>query len=221
MIRATGKLYIAIVSSTLQLASVVVLGQEKPASRHMPSSKASMKHSEPGPMTTDQNGVRSWVSQKAAERYLSPNIAPASCDEWATQSTPIASVGTKCKVLGGKNLCSRVTGIHAGAYDIGPIDGVQHVGQPLTIHFRIRDFGSGDAVIYSFGKIDWGDNQQQDVLPFGFDIPVVHTYTSRKDFVIHAMGGAQFKYQGGDSTGSYSGSYEGCVDNSISVQITP
>jgi hypothetical protein len=111
-------------------------------------------------MKTDRREVRRFISADAAKNALAPNIPPASCDEWATQSFPPYPVGTKCKVLGGSDLCYRVSGTHAGSYDIGPIVGQQQVGKPLTVHFRIRDFGSGDYVIYAFGKVDWGDNSQ-------------------------------------------------------------
>jgi hypothetical protein len=201
----------------LLLASISSLSQDKPAPAAAPDSKSPAKQMKAGVMKTDQNGVRRFVSAEAAQNALPQGIPPASCDEWATQSPPSRPVGTKCKRLGGTDLCSRVTGIHAGTYDIGPIVGQQQVGKPLTIHFRIRDFGSGDAVIYAFGKVDWGDNSQQDIMPFGFDVALTHTYASQRDYVIHAMGGAQFKYQGGP----ISGSYEGCVDNSIPVKITP
>ncbi len=47
-------------------------------------------------------------------------IAPASCDEWATQSPPKGQAGQKCKSLGGRNWCiSRASGVHAGTYSIG------------------------------------------------------------------------------------------------------
>jgi hypothetical protein len=51
-------------------------------------------------------------------------------------------------------------------------------------------------VIYGFGKVDWGDNSQQDLFPFGYDVPLTHTYYSSKTYVLNVMGGAQFKYQG-------------------------
>lgn len=171
------------------------------------------------PMTTlGKRGL--WRFDKS---ILPDDIPPASCDEWATQSPPSSPVGSKCKVLGGTGLCDRASGIHAGTYDIGPIDGQAKVGQSLTVHFRVRDFGSGDAIVYPFGKVDWGDNSQQGLGPFGYDVPLTHTYTSSRGYVIRAMFGAQFKYQGSPTqTGPViSGSYEACVDGSIPVTITP
>jgi len=121
-------------------------------------------------------------------------------------------------VVGGSNLCGRVSGIHAGTYDVGPAPaGPIRIGQPVTINFRIRDFGSGDYIIYPFGKVDWGDNSQQNLMPLDYNVTLSHTYTSSPGaYSIHVMGGAQFKYQGNGS-----GSYEACVDNSIPVQIAP
>ena len=116
------------------------------------------------------------------------------------------------RVLGGANLCYRASGVHAGAYDIGPIEGKAQVNQPLTVHFGIRELGSGDAVIYPFGKIDWGDGSQQGAAPFLSNQPLTHTYGTEGKFVIHAAGGAQFKYQGSNGSGPViSGSYEACV----------
>jgi hypothetical protein len=172
----------------------------------------------PGPMITDEKGVRRFVSEEAAKNALPTDIPPASCAEWATQSSPqIQDPRTKCKVLGGAQLCYRVTGTHSGTYDIGPIVGQTKVGQPITVHFRVRNFGSGDSVIYSFGKVDWGDGSQQDIAPFVADIPLTHTYTSARLYTVNAMAGQQFKYQAGPT----SGSYEGCVDKAIPMNVLP
>jgi hypothetical protein len=144
-------------------------------------------------------------------------IAPASCDEWATQSTPKGSVGQKCKNLGGSNWCiSRANGTHAGTYSIGLNQlNVANVNVPVTVNFDVEHFGSGDAIIYTFGNVDWGDNAQQEVKPFGQNIALTHTYTTKGLTTIRAMFGAQFKYQ----AGALSGSYEACVDNSVNVKV--
>ena len=47
-------------------------------------------------MTSDKNGLLRYTSPQMAKVVLRPNIPPASCDEWATQSTPIGSIGQKC-----------------------------------------------------------------------------------------------------------------------------
>jgi hypothetical protein len=172
---------------------------------------------------------------------LPPGVPPASCPEWQTQSTPTFNYppGRKCKVLGGTALCDHLGYVAlgcsggasgncgppnnaglAGTYDIGPVSGKTQVGQPITVYFRLRDFGSGDATVYNFGKVDWGDNQQQQLVPWPNGVPVSHTYYSQQRFVIHAMAGAQFKYST-PQVGGISGSYEGCQDNSIPVTITP
>ncbi len=179
--------------------------------------KATLKDEKPGPMKTDEQGVRRFVSEEAAKKWARPaDIPAASCAEWATQSSPQdQDPKAKCKVLGGDNLCYRITG--SGTYDIGPVVGEAKVGQPITVHFRVRNFGSGDYVIYSFGKVDWGDGLQQDVVPFGVDVALTHTYSYGRLYIVNAMAGAQFKYQSGPT----SGSYEGCVDNSLSMTIAP
>jgi len=172
---------------------------------------------------------------------LAPGIPPASCPEWQTQSTPIFNdpPARKCKVLGGTPLCDRLGYVPigcsggasgscdppnnanlAGTFDIGPISGKTQVNQPITVYFRLRDFGSGDAVVYTFGKVDWGDNVQEQLLPWGPGVSVSHTYHSQQKFIIHAMAGAQFTYSTPQVDGT-SGSYEGCQDNSIPVTITP
>lgn len=164
---------------------------------------------------------------------LPPNIPPASCPEWQTQSPPTYSYppGRKCKYLDGKSLCERLgystlgccdvtnAGLN-GVLDIGPISGKTQVGQPITVYFRLRGFGSGDATVYAFGKVDWGDNQQVNFNPSPNGVPLSHTYYSQRTFIIHAMAGAQFKYST-PQVGGVSGSYEGCQDNSIPVTVTP
>jgi hypothetical protein len=167
------------------------------------------------------------VRELPLNQPLPPNIPPASCPEWQTQSTPKFDYPPekKCKILGGAHLCDRAghpdylptNPALAGTLDIGPISGKVQVDHPITVHFRLRDFGSGDLVVYSFGKLDWGDGAQEQLLPFGSGVPVTHTYKSQETFTIHAMAGQQFKYQGG----SVSGSYEACQDNSIPVTVTP
>ncbi|MGH9398635.1 MAG: hypothetical protein ACRD18_17530 [Terriglobia bacterium] len=222
MLRATVTLLI--LGNALLLTSTTFLGQQSPKSAKS-ASQDSGKKLGPGVMKTDVKGVRHFAPAEAASNYLPPNIAPASCDEWAILTIPEPhDVGTKCKMMphSGVNYCWRAEsnqyGAHyGGQYDIGPMEGEQKVGVPLTVHFRIRNFGSGDYVIYSFGKVDWGDNSQQDIVPFNVDVPLTHTYYSQRAYVIHAMGGQQFHYQNGPG----SGSYEACVDNSIPVTITP
>jgi hypothetical protein len=128
-------------------------------------------------------------------------------------------VGQKCKNLGGQNWCiTRASGIHAGTYSIGLNQlNVANVNVPVTVNFDVEHFGSGDAIIYTFGKVDWGDNVQQEVKPFGQNIALTHTYTTKGQTTIRAMFGAQFKYQ----AAGQSGSYESCVDNSVNVRVIP
>src|SRR5438552_15459297 len=137
MLRATAR--VLVICLALLLASISGFGQDKPAVPTAPDSKTSVKQTKAGVMKTNQKGVRRFVSAEAAKNALPQGIPPASCDEWATQSPPSRAVGTKCKVIAGRDLCYRVSGTHAGTYDIGPIVGQQQVGKPLTIHFRIRD----------------------------------------------------------------------------------
>lgn len=170
------------------------------------------------------------IQELSLSEPLPPNIPPASCPEWQTQSTPILSYppGIKCKVLGGARLCPRAgypdflppIPALAGTLDIGPIAGKTQVNQPIPVFFRLRDFGSGDAVVYSFGKVDWGDGAQQQILPFLNGVTISHTYHAQQTFIIHAMAGQQFKYST-PQVGGTSGSYEACQDNSIPVTITP
>lgn len=171
------------------------------------------------------------VKKLALNEPLPPNIPPASCPEWQTQSTPTYSYppGKKCKVLGGADLCWRAgypdfgppNPTYADTLDIGPISGKTQVKQPITVYFRLRDFGIGDAIVYVFGKVDWGDNTQNNLLPFAPNgVSMTHTYASRQTFVVHAMAGAQFKYST-PQVGGVSGSYEACQDNSIQVTVTP
>jgi len=162
---------------------------------------------------------------------LPPNIPPASCQEWKALSAPpvLWAWGDKCKVLGGAHLCWRAGSPDnppsnpalQGVLDIGPISGQTKVNQPITVYFRLRNFGSGDETVYVFGKLDWGDNAQQNILPWSpSGVPATHRYTSQKTFVIHAMAGAQFTYST-PQVGGVSGSYEACQDNSIKVTVTP
>lgn len=166
---------------------------------------------------------------------LLAGVPPASCPEWQTISSPTYAYppGRKCKVLGGKALCDRVgysslgccdppynTGL-SGTLDIGPILGATPVNQPIPVNFRLRDFGSGDATIYVFGKVDWGDGQQENLSPWSPNGQTLnHTYHAQRTFVINAMAGAQFKYSTPQVNG-VSGSYEACQDNSITVRVGP
>jgi hypothetical protein len=161
----------------------------------------------------DTMPVRKYSMDAALEPGFFAGNPPASCSEWATNSPPQTSATAKCKELGGKSCCSRC---NTPSYDIGPSVGQAKVGEPFKAHFRIRHLGVGDYVIYGFGKVDWGDNSQQDLLPVGQDIELAHTYDTAKKFTVHVMGGAQFKYQGNGSC-----SYECCTDNSIDVGVTP
>ncbi len=105
-------------------------------------------------------------------------------------SPPPTDPNAKCKELGGKACCGRCNG---PSYDVSPNSGAGKVGQPFTVHLRVRNLGVGDYVIYSFGKIDWGDNSQQDIMPWGKDVDLTHTYNSATGYTVRAMGGAQFE----------------------------
>jgi hypothetical protein len=173
-------------------------------------------------------------------RYLALNeplpagVPPASCAEWQTLSPPpgdpYPGYGPEqhCKTLGGDNLCAGTGSLdrggpdHYGEFDIGPISGQTKVNKPITVYFRVRNLGSGDEVIYSFGKIDWGDNVQESMPSSIFlgGVSLPHTYSSQRQFVIHAMAGQQYKWST-PQVGGNSGSYEMCQDNSIPVTITP
>lgn len=174
------------------------------------------------------------VKKLALNEQLQQSVPPASCIEWQTQDTPTYAYppGRKCKVLGGKALCDRAgytslgccdvtnAGI-TGALDIGPISGLTQVNHPITVSFRLRDLGSGDAIVYEFGKVDWGDNSpQQNIAIFAKTVSLTHSYPSSLKYIIHAMAGAQFKYST-PQVGGVSGSYEACQDNSIPVTVTP
>jgi hypothetical protein len=52
----------------------------------------------------------------------------------------------------------------------------------------------GDYVIYTFGKVEWGDNSQTDILPWEHNVAFSHTYTTAVGYTIHAMFGAQFHF---------------------------
>jgi hypothetical protein len=161
----------------------------------------------------DTNTVRRYPKlDEMLDKTFFGGSPPASCSEWAT-FPPSAASDAKCKELGGKPCCARCNG---PSYDVGPQGGLGTVGQPFKVHLRIRHLGVGDYIIYSFGKIDWGDNSQQDVIPLGQDVELVHKYDTADKFTIHVMGGAQFKYQGDGSC-----SYECCTDNTIPVTINP
>jgi hypothetical protein len=172
--------------------------------------------------------------QLALNPSLPAGFPPASCAEWQTlsppNSNPYPGYGPEqhCKALGGDNLCAgqgtldRGGADHYGEFDIGPISCQTKVNHPITVYFRVRNLGSGDAVVYSFGKVDWGDNQQDQIPDSIFlgGVSLSHTYASQKTFVIHAMAGQQFKWST-PQVGGNSGSCEMCQDNSIPVTITP
>ena len=63
--------------------------------------------------------------------------------------------------------------------------------------------------------------RQQRLVLWGQDAAATHVYTASKLYILHAMGGAQFKWQGGSTGTETSSSYECCADNQISATVTP
>jgi hypothetical protein len=168
---------------------------------------------EAGPLTFDRDGT--WHYKK---RYLPTGVRPGTCDEWATQSPPIAPAGTLCKRLGGnKDICNyRFPPDAHGTYNIGADSLTGVVNQDIPVDFEVDHFGLGDAIIYMFGKVDWGDLSQTSATPFGRKITLSHSYQAAGTYTLHAMFAAQFKYD----NSVWSGSYEACVDSKdVSVTI--
>ena len=122
-------------------------------------------------------------------------------------------------MVGGTDFCRRSGN---GSIDIGLPSNIVQINHPVIIRFRVRGVGSGDQVVNSGGRIDWGDTTGQDI-PIGnnLSVPVSHTYTTAGNARIGAVGWVQFKYQGEGGTLFNSGSYETCVDSSANIKITP
>jgi hypothetical protein len=200
-----------VVGILLCLSTSVLIGQTaKTKAKGVVEATAKSKYSMPD---ADTSALRNYSHALLEDRLFLGGVPPASCAEWATQSPPAYPATAKCKELGGKSCCGRCNN---PSYDIGPDAGTVGINKPFVVHLRIRHLGAGDYVIYNFGKIDWGDNSQQDVFPIGQDQQLTHTYNSANHFTIHVMGGSQYKYQGDGSC-----SYECCTDNSIGVTVTP
>jgi hypothetical protein len=151
---------------------------------------------------------------------LPANILPGTCDEWATQSTPIESGRVTCKFLGGNtNKCDRIEGIHAGTYNIAPQSAVGNVNVALLVNFEVLYFGMTDdpPPIYIFGKVNWGDNTEQSIAPWNTNVALTHVYKTQGSHTIRANFGKQLHF----TSGNWSSSYEGCVDGTAGVVIGP
>jgi hypothetical protein len=87
---------------------------------------------------------------------------------------------------------------------------------PQQLQIRQPNFGSGDAIVYPFGTVHWGDDNVQEVLPFNQTVTLTHAYKAAGTYTNYAFYGTQYKY---DNYG-WTGSYEACVDsNSVAVTV--
>jgi hypothetical protein len=121
--------------------------------------------------------------------------------------------GGKCKDLGGTlgGCCSRCG---EPSIQIAPNPVVANVGVPVTVYFTPRGIGTGDYVIYAFGRVNWGDTVENLPVSNGVTVPMVHTFHTKGLFTVYVSAGAQFKYSGKGSC-----SYECCTDLSVNVTV--
>jgi len=116
-----------------------------------------------------------------------------------------------CRELGGKACCNRCG---SQGFGISPAHAVVKAGKSVTLSFTPH-LPSPDAVIYTFGVVNWGDTVE--ALPeVGNDktVTLTHTYKTKGDYTVRAAAGAQHKYQGDGSC-----SYQCCTETSATVTV--
>jgi hypothetical protein len=154
-----------------------------------------------------------------ASVYRIEDRPPMRCpgDGTGTGSTD-GSQHRTCKEWGDGNCCERCNN---PVLEIQPGPATIKVGIPAAIVFRVYNLGMGDLVIYTFGRVDWGDSQQDWPIVNGAYVPLVHTYTTAGVWTIKAIAGAQFKYEWRHKGERRSCSYECCVDTAQQVEVVP
>jgi hypothetical protein len=108
-----------------------------------------------------------------------------------------------------------------------PTNGPYHANTPVPVNISVV-LGSGDAIVHEQdgslaqgGRIDWGDGlgpRDYPQINIGAPFSTTHVYPNAiGSTTIQVMAWTQFKYQAGRE----SGSYESCVDKTVTLTIVP